>query len=84
MSAKDASLRDKLTATLTDPKVTQEFHARPAYSSHGGNHLSIGRVLDSQHVGTCLSGKIMSTFQFTNKNKIESRTQYTIDYLYGE
>ena len=26
----------------------------------------------------------MSTFQFTNKDKIESRTQYTIDYLYGE
>jgi hypothetical protein len=26
----------------------------------------------------------MSTFQFTTKEKIDSRTQYTIDYLYGE
>jgi hypothetical protein len=44
----------------------------------------MGRVLDVQQVGPTHSGKIMSSFQFTTKDKIKSRTQYTIDYLYGE
>ena len=82
--AKDASLRVKLTAAVRDPKVTKEFNSRPVYYSHGGNHLSMARVLNVQHVGTSQSGNIMSAFQFTTKDKIESRTQYTIDYLYGE
>ena len=44
----------------------------------------MARILDVQQVGPTLPGKIMSSFQFTTKDKIESRTQYTIDYLYGE
>jgi hypothetical protein len=71
---KDASLRDELTEAMRNPEVTYEFHARPAYYSQGGNHLSIGRVLDYQHVGTSQSGQILSTFQLTTKNKIESKT----------
>ena len=72
--AKDASLRYELTDSMRNPEVTQEFHARPAYYSQGGNHLSIGRVLDFQQVGTSKSGQILQTFQFTTKDKIESKT----------
>lgn len=62
LMAKDVSLRRKLTAVVRDPKVTKEFHTRPVYCSHGGNHLSMARVLDFQHVGTSQSGKMMSNF----------------------
>ena len=84
MKAKDESLRDKLTEAMHDPVVLKDFHARAVYFSHGGNHLSMGRTLDVQQVSPTLSVKIMSSFQFTTKDKIESRTQYTIDYLYCE
>ncbi len=72
--AKDASLRSELTDCMRTPEVTQEFHARPAYYSQGGNHLSMGRVLDFQQVGTSKSGQILQTFQFTTKDKIEPKT----------
>jgi hypothetical protein len=48
MMAKEESLRNRLSKTLRDPKVTPEFHTRPAYHSHGGKHLSMGRALDFQ------------------------------------
>jgi hypothetical protein len=51
MMAKEASLRNRLSGALRDPVVTQKFHTRPAYTSNGGNHLSMGRVLDFQQVG---------------------------------
>jgi hypothetical protein len=84
LRAKDASLRDQLTAALHDPKLTKEFHVRPAYYSHGGNHLSMGRVREGHYVDTSLPRNVVATFQFTTRDKIESRAQYTIDYLYGE
>ena len=74
LMAKDASLRSKLTDYLRNPEVTQEFHARPAYYSQGGNHLAMGRVLDFYQVGSSKSGQILQTFQFTTKNKIEAST----------
>jgi hypothetical protein len=69
---KDASLRDQLTEAMYNPEVKKQFHARPAY--YWGNHLSMGRVVDYQQVGTCQSGQMLSTFQFTTKDKIESKT----------
>ena len=49
---KDAYLRSELTDYMHNPEVKQEFHVRPPYYSQGGNHLSIGRVLDYQQVRT--------------------------------
>jgi hypothetical protein len=46
--AKEKSLRNRLSETLRDAKITHDFHTRPAYHSHGGNHLSMARVLDFQ------------------------------------
>ena len=74
LMAKDASLRSKLTDSMRNPEVTQEFHARPAYYSQGGNHLAMGRVLDFNQVGRSKSGQILQTFQFTTKDKIEPST----------
>lgn len=48
MMAKEKSLRNRLSETLRDAKITHDFHTRPAYHSHGGNHLSMARVLDFQ------------------------------------
>jgi hypothetical protein len=39
LNAKDASLRDQLKLKLYDAEKTHEFHVRPAYHTHGGNHL---------------------------------------------
>jgi hypothetical protein len=39
LKAKDASLRDQLKLKIYDAKKTHEFHVRPAYHTHGGNHL---------------------------------------------
>jgi hypothetical protein len=39
LNAKDASLRDQLKLKIYDAEKTHEFHVRPAYHTHGGNHV---------------------------------------------
>jgi len=39
LKAKDASLRDQLKLKIYDAEKTHEFYVRPAYHTHGGNHL---------------------------------------------
>ena len=56
------SLRDKLTVALQDPTVTSEFHVRPAYNSHGGNHLSMSRVREGHYLDTSVPKLVLATF----------------------
>jgi hypothetical protein len=61
LMTKNQFLREKLTAAVSETKVTNKLYTRPVYKSHGGNHLSMGRVLDYRHAGTSQSGNIIST-----------------------
>lgn len=57
---------------------------RHVYPTNGGSHLSMSRVLDVQCVDSTLPGFVVSTSQYTMKDKIDPSAQYTIDYLYSE
>ena len=73
LNAKDASLRDQLKFKLYDAEKTHEFHVRPAYRTHGGNHLSLGRVREGHFVDTSKPKEVYGSFQFTTREKIESK-----------
>ena len=73
LNAKDASLRDQLKFKLYDAEKTHEFHVRSAYHTHGANHLSLGRVREGHYVDTSKPKEIYGSFQFTTREKIESK-----------
>jgi hypothetical protein len=62
LNAKDASLRDKLKVALYDAEKTHEFHIRPAYFTHGGNHLSLGRVREGHFIDTSKPKEVYGSF----------------------
>ncbi len=64
--------------------MTEKLHVRHLYRSVCGNHLNMSRVLNDQCFNSSISKQVLSSIQFTITQKIEKKSQYTIDYLYTE
>ena len=64
--------------------MTEKLHVRHLYPSVCGNHLNMSRVLNDQFINSSIPKQVLSSIQFTNMQKIEPKSQYTIDYLYTE
>lgn len=84
LRAKEAQVRDRLTAELREPEMVEEFHVRHLYSTYGGSHLSMSRM-PTDHFNTSNSpSKIFASNQIATMEKIGPESRFIIDYLFAE